>query len=442
MKNATDCFIDYLIRKNTDITPCILQKARTCLADYVAVTEAGSKSSKALWGEFLHHLQSGKTPLLGYGLKTDARTACLVNGYNAHCLELDDGQRFAMIHLGASIITALISAASENDIPSEDFLVGVVMGYEAACRLAVAIQPGHKKKGFHTAGTCGTVGAAVAVAFALKMDASQLKTVLSAAVASAAGMLEIQEQGSQLKPYNLGRAAMDGLSAATMGFTTMRGPDDMLGGERGFFKLFTDECDVEKLVAQTEYFEIERIYVKPYAACRHCHAAIEAALALRGKIPPADIEHIIVKTYKLAIKGHDHTVITGPASAKLSIPYSIAAALLLGQAGMEAFDEAAACREDILSLTSKVIVEEAPRPENLPSDARYATVVLQSKNGMEFLHSVDYAKGDPENPMTHHEMLQKVELLLAYAKANEQLVTQCTALLEKDAETRLVLANL
>jgi 2-methylcitrate dehydratase PrpD len=280
------------------------------------------------------------------------------------------------------------------------------------------------------------------VAFALKMDASQLKTVLSAAVASAAGMLEIQEQGSQLKPYNLGRAAMDGLSAATMGFTTMRGPDDMLGGERGFFKLFTDECDVEKLVAQTEYFEIERIYVKPYAACRHCHAAIEAALALRGKIPPADIEHIIVKTYKLAIKGHDHTVITGPASAKLSIPYSIAAALLLGQAGMEAFDEAAACREDILSLTSKVIVEEAPRPENLPSDARYATVVLQSKNGMEFLHSVDYAKGDPENPMTHHEMLQKVELLLAYAKANEQLVTQCTALLEKDAETRLVLANL
>ncbi len=439
MNNITDCFIDYLFQKHATVTPYIQQKAQTCLVDYVAVTEAGSKAAKAQWGDFLRHTQTGKTPLIGYGLKTDARTACLVNGYNAHCLELDDGQRFAMIHLGASIITALISASSENDIQSEDFLSGIAMGYEAACRLAIAIQPGHKKKGFHTAGTCGTVGAAVAVAFALKMNATQLKTVLSAAVASAAGMLEIQEQGSQMKPYNLGRAAMDGLSAASMGFTSMHGPDDMLGGERGFFKLFTDEYDVEKLVAPADYFEIERIYVKPYAACRHCHSAIEAALALRDKMPLTDIDRILVKTYKLAIKGHDHTVITGSASAKLSIPYSVAAALLLGQAGMEAFDDATVCREDILSLASKVSVEEAPCPANLPPNARYATVMLKGKDGNEASYSVDYAKGDPENPMTHEEMLQKIKSLLAYVECDEKLVKQCCSLLDKSAVAGLPL---
>ena len=442
MTNTTDCFIDCLFKKHAAVTPCILQRARTCLADYVAVTEAGSKAAKALWGDFLRHTQPGKTPLLGYGMKTDARTACLVNGYNAHCLEFDDGQRFAMIHLGASIITALISAVSENNIQSEDFLSGIVMGYEAACRLAIAIQPGHKKKGFHTAGTCGTVGAAVAVAFALKMTAPQLKTVLSAAVASAAGMLEIQEQGSQLKPYNLGRAAMDGLSAATMGFTSMCGPDDMLGGERGFFTLFTDEYDIKKLFTPADYFEIERIYVKPYAACRHCHSAIEAALALRDKIPSTDIDHILVKTYKLAIKGHDHTVITGPASAKLSIPYSVAAALLLGQAGMEAFEEATVCRKDILSLSSKVSVEEAPCPANLPPNARYATVVLKGKDDREASYSVDYAKGDPENPMTHVEMLQKINSLLAYAECDENLVRQCCLLLGECAVVNLPLSLL
>ncbi len=442
MNNITDCFIDCLFKKHAAITPCILQKAQTCLADYVAVTEAGSKAAKALWGDFLQHTQTGKTPLIGYGLKTDARTACLVNGYNAHCLELDDGQRFAMIHLGASIITALISAASENDIRSEDFLCGIVMGYEAACRLAIAIQPGHKKKGFHTAGTCGTVGAAVAVAFALKMTAPQLKTILSAAITSAAGMLEIQEQGSQLKPYNLGRAAMDGLSAATMGFTSMRGPDDMLGGERGFFKLFTDEYDIGKLLAPADYFEIERIYVKPYAACRHCHSAIEAALALRDKMPSTDIDRILVKTYKLAIKGHDHTVITGSASAKLSIPYSVAAALLLGQAGMAAFEEATVCRKDILSLTSKVSVEEASCPANLPSNARYATVILKGNDGSEVSYSVDYAKGDPENPMTNDETLQKIKSLLTYAECDQNLVKQCSALRHDEIDVSLILQNL
>ncbi|MBP5672834.1 MAG: MmgE/PrpD family protein [Victivallales bacterium] len=442
MKNATDRFIEYLFQKHAAMTPSVVGKARACLADYIAVTEAGSKTAKELWGDFLERLQPGRTPLLGCRLKTDARTACLVNGYNAHCLELDDGQRFAMIHLGASVMTALVSAASENEISTGDFLEGAAMGYEAACRLAVAIQPGHKKKGFHTAGTCGTVGAAVAVAFALKMNAMQLKTVLSAAVAGAAGMLEIQEQGSQLKPYNLGRAAMDGLSAAYMGFTHMRGPDDMMDGPRGFFKLFTDECDVEKLTGQTEFFEMERIYVKPYAACRHCHSAIEAAIALRNKIPSMDIDHVVVRTYKMAIKGHDHTAIAGSASAKLSIPYSVAAALLLGQGGMEAFEEATACREDILSLASKVSVEEAPRPANLPHDARYATVILTGKDGGEASYSVDYAKGDPENPMTHDEMRRKIKSLLAYAECDEKLVKQCCALLDESAVAGLPLSLL
>jgi 2-methylcitrate dehydratase PrpD len=280
------------------------------------------------------------------------------------------------------------------------------------------------------------------VAFALKMTAPQLKTILSAAITSAAGMLEIQEQGSQLKPYNLGRAAMDGLSAATMGFTSMRGPDDMLGGERGFFKLFTDEYDIGKLLAPADYFEIERIYVKPYAACRHCHSAIEAALALRDKMPSTDIDRILVKTYKLAIKGHDHTVITGSASAKLSIPYSVAAALLLGQAGMAAFEEATVCRKDILSLTSKVSVEEASCPANLPSNARYATVILKGNDGSEVSYSVDYAKGDPENPMTNDETLQKIKSLLTYAECDQNLVKQCSALRHDEIDVSLILQNL
>ena len=442
MKNTTDRFIEYLVQKQTAVTPSVLGKAKACLADYIAVTEAGAHAMKSAWDDFLLHAEPGRTPLIGYGMKTDARTACLVNGYNAHCLELDDGQRFAMIHLGASIMTALLSAASVNDISTDDFLRGAVMGYEAACRLAIAIQPGHKKKGFHAAATCGTVGAAVAVAFALKMNATQLKTVLSAAVASAAGMLEIQEQDSHLKPYNLGRAAMDGLTAATMGFTPMRGPDDMLDGDRGFFKLFTDEYDIKKLTTQTEYFEMERIYVKPYAACRHCHSAIEAALGLRDKIKPQDISRILVKTYKLAIKGHDHTVIKSSPSAKLSIPYSVAAALILGQAGLEAFDEKTVTRHDILELASKIVVEEAARPAALPPDARYATVVIKGKDGTEFSHSVDYAKGAPENPMSHEEMTDKILSLLTYAECKDEFIKRCCDLIDNEMELNLILHNL
>ena len=442
MPNATDSFLAYLYRQNSEITPSALQKARECLADYIAVTVAGASYAKSLWGSFLAQVRSGEVPLLGYGVKTDGRTACLVNGYNAHCLELDDGQRYAMIHLGASIISALLSASCENVVETEDFLKGVVMGYEAACRLALAVQPGHKKKGFHTAGTCGTVGAAVGVAFALKMGLAQMKTVLSAAVGSAAGMLELQEQRSQLKPYNLGRAAMDGLAAAYMGFTTAEGPEDVLGGERGFFRLFTDEGRADKMVQDSPIFEIERIYVKPYAACRHCHAAIEATLALRDRLPLDEIAGLEVRTYSLAIKGHDHQEISGGASAKLSIPYSVAAAWVLGSVGVEAFEEDALRNEEIFALARKVKVLEAARPDGLPADARFATVVLHGKDGEEFSHRVDYAKGDAENPLTREEMQGKISSLLKGAANEDKLLAQCAALLDGNGNVRQLLCLL
>ena len=442
MDNATDGFIEYLFRKRAEIKQHLISKAQECLADYIAVAEAGAHCSRSKWQEFLSRVGQGNAPIIGYGVHTDALTACLVNGYNAHCMELDDGQRFAMLHPGAPIITSLISAAAEYSIGTDDFIVGVIMGYEAVCRLSITIQPGHKNKGFHSAGTCGTVGTAIAVAFALRMDARRMKTVVSAAIASAAGMLEMQEQGSLLKPYNLGRAAMDGLTAAMMGFTGLPSSDDMLDGARGFFKLFTDEYDIQKLTASTEYFEIERIYVKPYAACRHCHSPIEAALALSGRILPEEISSILVKTYKLAIKGHDHTEIAGTSSAKLSIPYSVAAAIVLGKAGQEAFNENAVQREDILELTAKVRVEEAPMPSTLPAGARYATVIIKGKDGREFSNSVDYAKGDPENPMTREEFTAKITSLLQYAGRDGLLLERCLSLLDGKADVAQLISLL
>ena len=320
--------------------------------------------NKKCWDNYLRYVGNGTAPVIGYEVVSDSKTAALINGFNSHSLELDDGQRFAMIHLGGSIISALISAESENNIDRRDLLRGIVIGYEAACRISIAMQPSHKKCGFHTAGTCGTIGAAIAVAVALKMSKRQIETVLAAAATSATGILEIQEQASELKPYNIGRAAMDGLTAAYMGLTGFCGPDDILDGERGFMKLFSRKCEMGKMVESAEYYEIERIYVKPYAACRHCHSAIEAALTIREKFDSETdiktIEKIEVQTYHLAMKGHDHTEIIGTSSAKLSIPYSVAAAFILGKADVSVFELQNTIRQDILELTRRVMVYENP----------------------------------------------------------------------------------
>ena len=416
MLNVTECLVDYLFDKAATITDEIKAKAEACREDYLAVATAGAVKNRSHWDRLLACTLVGKAELIGYEKKVDSKTAALINGFNAHALELDDGQRFAMIHLGASIISAIKAAADDASIDDELFKVGIIMGYEAACRVAIAMQPSHKNRGYHTAGTCGTIGSAVGVAFALGMDKAQMKRVLTSAAGSAAGMLEIQEQKSEIKPYNVGRAAMDGLTAAYMGLTDYETPDDMFGGERGFFKTFSDQWDLEKLVGPADYFEIERIYVKPYASCRHSHSAVEAAIKLHDDISITEIQAVEVHTYKLGVKGHDHTDIQGIASAKLSTPYAVAAGLLYGRADLSVFEP---LDEKIVNLAQKVKVIEDPNLTAESPKKRIAIVTVYFTDGTEQLARVDYAKGDPENPMTAEELAEKMSLLRAYSGKRE-----------------------
>lgn len=416
MAGVTQDFTEYLFQKATKIEGKTIWKAESCFQDWLAVTTAGAVKNKKRWAEYISRICTGNAELIGYTKATDRKTAAMINGFNAHCLELDDGQRFAMIHLGAPIISAIKAATDGNGISEEKIRIGIVMGYEAACRIAIAMQPSHKNRGFHTAGTCGTVGAAIGTAFALGMDKEQICRVLTCAAGSAAGMLEMQEQDSEMKPYNVGRAAMDGLAAAYMGYTDYETPEDILGGERGFFSIFSDQCDLEKLTTTTDYFEIDRIYIKPYASCRHSHSAVEAAIKIHGMIHPEDIIGVDVWTYKLGVKGHDHQNITSVASAKLSTPYAVAAALLYGRADLSIFEP---LDKKAAELARKVIVTEIPSLTAESPQKRIAIVTVHLQDGSNRIERVDYAKGEPENPMTSEELLQKTKMLFAYA-ANKQ----------------------
>ncbi len=411
MPDVTREFVAYLFDKASHITDAVRAKAAACRQDYIAVAAAGAVKNRRRWERLLACLPNGNAELIGYEKRVDSRTAALINGFNAHALELDDGQRFAMIHLGASVISAIRAAADDLPVDEEHFLRGITMGYEAACRAAIAMQPSHKNRGYHTAGTCGTIGCAVGAAFALGMDREQTERVLTCAAGSAAGMLEIQEQSSEIKPYNVGRAAMDGLASAYMGLTDYRIPDDMLGGERGFFRTFADCFDRDKLTEETQYFEIERIYVKPYASCRHSHSAVEAAIRLHGEVEADAIESIEVRTYRLGVKGHDHTDIQGVASAKLSTPYAVGAGLLYGRADLSVFEP---LDEKITALAKKVSVTEDPVLTAKSPQKRVAIVTVRLCDGTEKTCRVDYAKGDPENPMTEAELAEKRRLLSAY----------------------------
>lgn len=401
MENISESFITGLVKKSKIIPNEINEQARKVLLDYLGVLAGGLRYLKEKHPELVD-----KVP-----------NTAFLKGFAAHVLELDDGHRHGMIHLGASIVSAVLDIAVKENLKSDDVFRGIVMGYEVAVRCARAIQPGHKVRGYHVSGTCGTIGSAMGIAFACNYNKEQLKSTLACAVSSAAGVLEIQEQASELKPYNTARAAYDGVLAAQIGKLALPGPDDILGGKRGFLAALTDTPKREFLTDfKEEGFCIEGIYQKVHAACRHCHPAIDATLDMRNdlNLKPEQIEKIEVHTYKLAVGSHDHTEIMGVSSAKLSTPYAVALAIVKGSCGYADYNEENLNDYWIKNLTRKVSVIEDKNLTAQSPAVRGAKVTIYTKDGEECEAPCLYPKGEPENPLTQEELDSKYRGLAMY----------------------------
>lgn len=399
-------FTEGLDNKNRIIPPNVSEKAKSVLLDYLGVLRGG-----------LHYLQMKHPEFV-----ETAPSSTFLNGFAAHVLELDDGHRHGMIHLGASIVSAVLDVAEKENLKADDVLRGIVMGYEVAVRCARAIQPGHKMRGYHVSGTCGTIGSAMAIAFACNYNYEQLKSTLDCAVSSAAGVLEIQEQASELKPYNTARAAYDGVLAAQIGRLALPGPDDILGGKRGFLAALTDTPHLEFLTDFSEDgYCIEGIYQKVHAACRHCHPAIDAIMDLRKDLnqEPDQLEKVEVHTYKLAVGSHDHTEIMGISSAKLSTPFAVALAIVKGSCGYADYNEDNLNDNSIRSLTQKVSVIEDEKLTAQSPAVRGARVTIYMKDGKEYEAICLFPKGEPENPLTQQELEDKFRGLAMYGGLTE-----------------------
>jgi 2-methylcitrate dehydratase PrpD len=418
MSSVTDKYIDSLYElTQIEIPEPIIFQAKKCLLDYLGVTFAGAAILREKGNVFLNNSEIGNIPVIGFNRKSNFYNAALINGMSAHAAELDDGVRQGSFHPGAPIISALLPIVQHYKLTGKDLLRGMIVGYEASIRLANAIQPSHRNKGYHATGTCGAIGAAMGVGAALGFSRQQMKNALSAATTSSSGMLNVTKDISELKPYNAGQAAVSGIIAALIAQAGFNGPSDVLTSQWGFIDMMTDEGNLSLLEkTDNEKFGIEKIYLKPYAACRHCHPAIEAALMLKQNhnIDPEQISEVVVATYKLAANGHEHTKIMGITDAKMSIPYSVAVALITGKAGINEYSPEIISNKQILNLANKVKIIADDELNSFVPEKRPAAVKIILCNQEQFVFQVDLAKGEPENPLTLEEINEKYVSLLLF----------------------------
>ena len=387
----------------------VMARARRSLLDYLAVTCAGAEFQKEKLEKYWEFAQpeEGKFRAIGTGKDLVLKEAVFLNGLNGHALDFDDGTNSGIIHLGSPIFSLLLPLAQRYGKSVDEVLKAAVTGYEASYTMAVSIQPGHKPMGYHATGTCGTLGATLAAAYMLGFTDEERFHAFASACVAASGMLKVLDDGSELKPYNVAKTALLSITALQLGKSGFKGHTDPLGG-RGFFKMMTGKEDVElKPVLLNGTYAIMKSYTKPYASCRYTHPAVEAAIHLRPSVMVSEVEEINIRTYDLAVSGHDHTEIPGSYSAKMSIPYATAAGLIYGKAGLQEFTEEMVKEKNILELTKKIHVSADDALSAVFPEIQAAVVTIKTKNG-EYTDRVDFPKGEPENPLTDEEFRSRI----------------------------------
>lgn len=422
--------------RNTSIPEKVRERAKKSLLDYLAVACAGAEFQKEKIKKYFTFAQpeEGNFRVVGTGKDFVLKETVFLNGLNAHALDFDDGTNSGIIHLGSPIFSLLLPLAQRYGKTVDEMLRAAIVGYEASYTMAVSIQPVHKAMGYHATGTCGTLGATLAASYMLELNKEERFQAFAAACVAASGMLKVLDDGSELKPYNVAKTALLSLTALQMAKAGFKGHDDPLGG-RGFLKMMTGKEDIVlKPVLLNGTYAIMKSYTKPYASCRYTHPAVEAAIRLRNQVKVEDIIGIIIKTYELAVSGHDHTDIPGSYSAKMSIPYATAAGFIYGKAGLQEFSEETVKVDEVLSLTKKIRVEADDELSKAFPDMQTAIVSIKTNYG-EFTERVDFPKGEPENPLTDEEFRTRYDGLMAYANVDDDVSSTVFDLVYTDNST-------
>lgn len=420
MSDTEDFLAEIEAFSRLELDKDVLKRAREALLDYIGVTYAGATFQSDKLEKYLDFAEPEPGQYMAIGLDRNValKDAVFLNGLNGHALDLDDGTNSGIIHLGAPIFSLLIPLAQKYRIKLEDMLWAAIIGYETSYTMAISIQPKHKLLGYHATGTCGVLGATIAASYMLGFTDEQRMNAFSTACVSATGMLKVLDDGAELKPYNVAKTSLLSLTSIQLARADYAGHKDALGGERGYLKMMTgcDDITIKKPM-DNGLHAIKKTYIKPYASCRYTHPAIGATIEImkNEKVDIENIESIKVVTYSLAVKGHNHVKIECPASAKMSIPYGVAAAILYGNAMIEEFDMHHITTKKMQDLLMKIsVTEDENISANFPK-TQTAIVEIKDYNGCTYSRRVDLPKGEPENPLTDDEIKQRFYSLMRYA---------------------------
>lgn len=387
----------------------VLHQAGRCVLDLLGVAIAGTRTPMTqISARFAHdQFGSGKATVIGSRRPLSVTGAAWVNCTAASALDLDDGHRLAMGHPGAAVIPAALAVAETAGASGREFLAAIVAGYDVAVRASVARVPWYKER-MYSSGIWGVFGAAAAAGKLLAFDEATLQSAFgNAASHGSFPPGGLQANYSMVKEV-IGWAGMTGCAATLLAQQGFIGPEDVMD--------YSGRWDTAQLVdglGDPDRYAILGTYFKPYAVCRWAHSSVDAVLDLAGRhgLRPEEMEKILVETFYEVTRLVNYEP-RNAIAAQFSIPFALAIALVHRRIEPEDVSEENLQKPEILDLARKVeVIVDSEINSQFPAKT-IARVTMHTTRGR-FQTTVDYPRGNPENPLSDDELRTKFGSLTA-----------------------------
>ncbi|HEX8968315.1 MAG TPA: hypothetical protein VF937_10565, partial [Chloroflexota bacterium] len=220
--------------------------------------------------------------------------------------------------------------------------------------------------------------------------------------------------------------------AARLASAGFNGPSTVFEGRLGVLHAYSDAALPERLLADDgQPLQIMRVSIKPYACCRYNHGLIDCMLELvrAHGFGPADVERV-----RLGVLSGGALLVADPieqkraprsvVDAQFSAPYAAAVALRYGTGGIEAYAPEKLGDPIVRDLMART---DCYRDASL--DAEYpskwpAEVEVRLRDGRVMRTRVEYASGEPENPVSREALVAKFTSLATGSVANPEALAE------------------
>jgi 2-methylcitrate dehydratase PrpD len=368
----------------------------------------------------------GQSTVLAHGTRLNAMYAAMVNSSMAHAQDFDMNDDRTFYKSSVTAVPAALALAEEiGRIDGKEFLTAVCTGIDLGIRIGLAVmpKPAHARSqmvgGFAAVATAGRL---------LKLDCEQMLDALGIVYCQVAASGSSNDSPALTKRLAPGLASRAGIFSARLGQKGFKAGRNVLSGRKGFFwQYHGHEGDLDTITSGLgQRWELVNVGPKGYPCCRVLHAPIDAALAAvrEHAIVPDEVENVIVRGSASNIfistgekppasfEKYRHPI--GVVDAQFSVHWGVAAAIARGDVFIDCFTEDAIKDPVINRLTDRIEVVADPSLDPTLDLLAPAIVEIKTRRGT-FSKRVEFAKGNPKNPVTWAETERAFHRSAAFA---------------------------